>query len=38
MSAVRGKPEATGCWAKPTRMMWWTTPTPGIECAKGVIV
>jgi hypothetical protein len=20
------------------RMMWWTTPAPGIECAKGVIV
>jgi hypothetical protein len=19
-------------------MMWWTTPAPGIECAKGVIV
>jgi hypothetical protein len=19
----------------PTRMMWWTTPAPGIECAKG---
>jgi hypothetical protein len=18
-----------------TRMMWWTTPAPGIECAKG---
>ena len=23
---------------KATRMMWWTTPAPGIECAKGVIV
>jgi len=21
-----------------SRMMWWTTPAPGIECAKGVIV
>jgi hypothetical protein len=19
-------------------MMWWTTPAPGIECAKGVMV
>jgi hypothetical protein len=19
-------------------MMWWTTPAPGIECAKGVFV
>jgi hypothetical protein len=23
---------------KTTRMMWWTTPAPGIECPKGVIV
>jgi hypothetical protein len=21
--------------AKLSRMMWWTTPAPGIECAKG---
>jgi hypothetical protein len=21
--------------SKLARMMWWTTPAPGIECAKG---
>jgi hypothetical protein len=22
-------------WLNQLRMMWWTTPAPGIECAKG---
>ena len=27
--------ESHGQTVKMTRMMWWTTPAPGIECAKG---
>ena len=29
-----GRPEVLAA-VKVTRLMWWTTPAPGIECAKG---
>ena len=35
MSVHRGRPEVAVVAVKPTRMMGWTTPASGIECAKG---